>query len=277
MGDPSWTDLRIWQQVLVLGTREDEVVRRLLDAAGKSEATAPALAQARDIWARAQLATVVLLPETGQAEGLRSLLPQLFELLTARYDEWVIQRMYTSGLNDSLKAELAGLGFTLDLPNVYLQVREDSVFRFANPYRQGDSDLLRSLLLTWRSGAAAIGPEALRAWREEIDETQYAPPQDIQPEHQRSAVIEVDGSAGLELRGVWQDRGDFPAAGPFITRAISCPEQDRTYYIDAWLFAPGRDKYPYLRQLEILLESFRCVEPSGPATVSSAGVGPPTG
>ncbi|UCC72272.1 MAG: DUF4837 family protein [Gemmatimonadota bacterium] len=259
VGDTLWEDMRIWQQVVVLGSREDDVVRRILDSSPTPDANPPDIVQAEEVWARNQLATVLLLPPEGQAEAVRGLLPGLYDLLEREYDEWVVERMYTSGVNDSLVEALAAHGFTLQLPAVYLHSVEDSLFRFGNPYRQGDTDLLRSLLLTWRAGIDEVSAESLRAWRDSVDDTHYDTPQDIVEEGLRSAAIEVGGTAGLELRGVWQDRSDFPAAGPFITRAIACPQQNRTYYIDAWLFAPGTDKYPYLRQLEILLNSFRCL------------------
>jgi hypothetical protein len=259
VGDTLWEDMRIWQQVVVLGTHENDAVRRILNASPVPDANPPAIVQAEEVWARNQLATALLLPLEGQAEAVRGLLPELYDLLERRYDEWVVERMYTTGVNDSLAGALAEYGFTLQLPNVYLFSVEDSLFRFGNPYRQGDTDLLRSMLLTWRSATAEVTPESLHAWRQSIGETQYDLPQDILEEGLGSGPIEVNGLRGLELRGVWQDRAEFPAAGPFITRTIVCPSQDRTYYIDAWLFAPGTDKYLYLRQLEILLDSFRCV------------------
>ncbi len=258
VGDTLWEDMRVWQQVVVLGTRENDAVRRILDAAPTGAAEPPAIIEASDVWARSQLAAALLLPAEGQAEAVRRLLPEVRDLLDRRYDEWLIERMYTTGVNDSLAAALSEYGFTMQLPSVYLFSVEDSLFRFGNPYRQGDTDLLRSLLLTWRSGTDDVTPEMLRAWRDTIDETHYDLPQDILDEGISWGTVEVNGVTGLELRGVWQDRSEFPAAGPFITRAIACPQQDRTYYIDAWLFAPGTDKYPYLRQLEILLDSFRC-------------------
>ncbi len=64
-----------------------------------------------------------------------------------------------------------------------------------------------------------------------------------------------------ELRGVWQNPPEaFPAAGPFITRAIGCPASGRTYFVDAWLYAPSREKYQYMIQLETILDTFRCAE-----------------
>jgi hypothetical protein len=270
--DTLWRDLRVWQQVIVLGSRGDEAVDKILGAADQTDAQPPAIVQATGIWARTQLVTLLLLPETEQDAAVDALLPELYALLQAKYDEWILERMYTTGINDSLKQVLAGHGFTLELPQVYLYSHQDSVFRFSNPYRQGDSDLLRSLLLTWVTGTGSFSDESLRLWRESVDETYYEPGQDILDKGIRFEPVQVGGRRGLEFRGVWQDRGQFPAAGPFITRAIECPQQNRTYYLDAWLFAPGKDKYPYLRQLEILLDSFRCGE--GGATVRS-GTAPP--
>lgn len=257
--DTLWEELRLWHQLIVLGTREDEVVASLLHAAESGDAAPPAIVETGDKWARAQLIYVLSLPEQGQAAAVDQLLPDLYDRLRARYDEWIIERMYTTGLNDSLKQALAVDGFTLDLPRVYRFSRLDTLFRFGNPYRQGDTDLLRSIILTWRTGAGPTSPDSLLAWRETIDEAFYDPAQDVLEEGFRDAAVDVGGLTGVELRGVWQDRSDFPAAGPFITRAIACPSQNRTYYIDAWLFAPGKDKYPYLRQLELVLDSFRCV------------------
>lgn len=256
--DTLWRDLRVWQQVVVLGSRGDEAVDKVLQASDQPDTEPPAVIQATGIWARTQLVTLLLLPEAQQAEAVEALLPELYALLQAKYDEWIVERMYTTGTNDSLRQVLAGYGFTLELPQVYLYSQLDSVFRFSNPYRQGDSDLLRSVLLTWVGGTGTYSEESLRDWREAIDEAYYEPGQDILDQGIVFENIRVGDKSGLEFRGVWQDRGQFPAAGPFIARAIECPEQNRTYYIDAWLFAPGKDKYPYLRQLEILLDSFRC-------------------
>lgn len=275
--DTLWRDLRVWQQVVVLGARGDEVVERILRSAGAADASAPAVFQADEIWARTQLVTLLLLPESRQAEAVESLLPELFTLIQSKYDRWVLERMYTTGVNDSLKQVLGGYGFTLEVPNVYLFSRQDSLFRFGNPYRQGDSDLLRSFLLTWTRGTGAVSEESLKGWRAAIDED-YEPPQDVLDKELRFATVQVGELTGLEFRGVWQDRADFPAAGPFITRAIECPSQNRTYYMDAWLFAPGKDKYPYLRQLEILLDSFRCTgDGTSPTAAAAARAAPAAG
>jgi hypothetical protein len=257
--DTLWRQMRQWRQLIVFGTREDEVVADLVSGSDDPNATPPAIVQTADKWARGQTVTVLLLPADGQAAAVRALLSDLRALLDGQYEAYVIERMYTTGVNDSLSDAMAEYGFTLQVPNVYLHLGADSLFRLANPYQMGDTDLLRSLVLTWRSGTEPVTPEDLLAWREIIDDSLYDPPQDITQDNIRSDSVMVGGLAALEVRGVWRDRSDFPAAGPFILQAIACPEQDRTYYIDVWLYAPGTDKYPYLRQLEVLLSTFRCI------------------
>lgn len=278
-GDTLWNDFRLWQQVVVVGTAEDDVVRRVLDAADTSDVSPPAIVQATGIWARGQRVTALVLPETDQARGVRSLAEDLYALLDARYQVWILERMFTSGVNDSLGSALESHGFTLRIPQVYLVSQEDSTFLFRNPHRQGDTDLLRTLYLTWHTGATSLSPDSLRAWREAVDESVYEPPQDILEEGARYDTLRVGDRQVLEFRGAWRDRSDFPAAGPFVARQVPCPAQNRTYYMDGWIFAPGTDKYQYVRQLEILMNSFRCVGGDAVAggRIPAAEAEPPAG
>jgi len=275
-GDSLWNDFRLWQQLVILGTSADELVRDLVSDSDDPDATAPAILQLTGKWARGQLITVVLLPTADQADALHALLPQLYDGLDAAYQRWIIERMYTTGVDDSLRQALAGFGFTIDLPRVYEYAWQDSLFRFSNSYLQGDSDLLRSLVVTWKSGGGGATLDSLRAWRATIDESLYEPGQDIIEDGISVDSVRIDGLTGIEFRGVWQDRDQFPAAGPFIARAIACPAADRTYYMDAWLYAPGKDKYPYVRQLEILLDSFRCATEDDSRVSSATRAGPKT-
>lgn len=256
--DALWQDFRLFWQVLVMGTPQDELVAELVEDSDDPDAQPPAIVHLKDRWARGQLITVMLLPEQGTAQAVHDLLPDLFARLEDAYDEWVIQRMYSSGVNDSLGQVLSEQGFVLDVPRVYEFYREDSIFRFRNVLQLGDREVLRSLLVTWHNGIETPPPDTLLAWRERLGDGYYEPAQDVQQEGLRWDTVRAAETDALELRGVFEDRTEFPAAGPFITRAVPCLEADRTYYLDAWLYAPGADKHPYLRQLKILMDSFRC-------------------
>lgn len=256
--DTLWRDLRQWQQVVVIGTQQDDVVRRLGDPR-QLEEPAPTLFQRSDVWARRQTVTVVVLPRDRPARAALTVLPDLYSMLEEQYAGWIRQRMYASGVNDSLASVLEAFGFSLRLPKIYDFGRQDSIFRFRSVYPDAGS-LLRSLLVTWERGDALPAPTALQDWRARIDDSIYDPAQDILDEGIRYDTVTYDGRTAIELRGVWQDRSDFPAAGPFVVRAVPCPDQDRVYFLDAWVYAPGKDKYPYLVQLEVLLDSFRCAD-----------------
>ena len=70
----------------------------------------------------------------------------------------------------------------------------------------------------------------------------------------------MGGLETYEIQAAWANppESTWPAGGPFILRGIICPDQDRMYLVDSWLYAPGKEKYEYVIQLETILDSFRC-------------------
>lgn len=275
-----WPQLRRFRQILAIGTPESPWVRQAL-AEADTTAEPPALVEADDVWARSQRVTAVLLPETGQADVVRSMLEPLAGLLDRRYRVWAQRRMYYSGHDEGLADTLRSqAGFTLDVPNVYRwRQTADSAYMFLNDEPDA-SKLVRSFLVTWRAGAEDQPTvESALDWRDSIAASQYDWGQrslrDRVETRQlmggRSEEGEALGEMALEIRGAWSGTAsDFPQGGPFMTWIVDCPSQDRRYLLDGWLYAPARDKYQYMIQLETLLRSFRCGV-GGDATAGSAG------
>jgi hypothetical protein len=139
-------------------------------------------------------------------------------------------------------------------------MQRDSVYVFRND-NPDPSELIRQIGVTWRSPAPAeLDVDDLLAWRADLAAEHYTEPQEFVAEGMAVDTVSFDGLRALEVRAQWRnppDRG-WPAGGPLITRAVTCDRQDRTYLIDAWLYAPGHEKYEYMVQLETLLDTFEC-------------------
>lgn len=260
-GSEHWSELQRFRQILAIGRPGDPWMERPLDVADTT-VSGGAILEARRVWARDQQVTVLVVPETAPAEYVRSAVDSLSTLLDNRYRSWARSRMYLSGHNtelaDTLREEA---GFHMDLPNVYRwRQLTESTYAFLNDNPDA-SKLVRWITVTWRepSGSQLTVDEALD-WRDSLGTTFYDWGQTTLRDRleTRQIVGRAEGELGLEIRGAWTATEDFPQGGPFITRIIDCQAQDRRYLLDAWLYAPARDKYQYMIQLETLLNGFRC-------------------
>ncbi|HET9949995.1 MAG TPA: DUF4837 family protein [Longimicrobiales bacterium] len=255
-----WPDLRRFRQLLVVGTEADAWMQEILERADTTLAE-PGIHQVHDIWSIGQTVTLVLLDETGGADALRQYLPQLAELYEEQYRQFARNRMFTSGVDTALADTLAlEAGFTLYVPTVYRWSRTDSTYVFRND-NPDPSELIREVVVTWTTPSLTrLDPETLLDWRARTVEASYSYPQDVILDPLLVDTVQVGELEALQVQAQWRNPPDtgWPAAGPFILRGITCPAQDRTYLVDAWLYAPGAEKYEYMIQLETILDTFRC-------------------
>ncbi len=257
---PDWEILREFKQVLLIGTPENPWVAEALEERGGARPEplgAPSIFQLIDVWARGQLVTVLLLPPGGGADEVEARVDDLLELFDEQYRTYAHARMFVSGHDSTLADTLRAVGgFALDLPRVYRWDYRDSVFVFRND-NPDPAELIREIAVTWRAPVADPLPDsAILDWRLSLTREYYADEQVVAEE--LGPGRSLSGEA-YEIRGVWESPPEaWPAAGPFLTRTKACPGQDRLYLLDSWLYAPGKDKYEYMLQLEYILDSFEC-------------------
>lgn len=258
--DSLWGDFRRFRQLLLVGRREDPWVAAALSRTDDPGGT-PAIAQATDVWARGQTATIVIVPDQNAGQALVSLLPQLREQYLQWYRNWAQAQMFVTGRDTALADTLrTSAGFELTLPQVYTWERRDSVFIFRND-NPDPSELIRQFTLTWMTPAPdTLTTADLVAWRENLAQRYYDPAHVSDTSLVSQGSLTIDGYETHRLQAIWKNppEADWPAAGSFIIQTVHCPQQDRLYLTDAWLYAPGRDKFEYLYQLETILNSFRC-------------------
>jgi hypothetical protein len=249
--------LKLFRQVVVFGTPDNGLVRKIASAAGKSP-TAPSVLQARNVWADGQLATAVVLDPKDEAGSWKAQLPRLDSLVDAEYRSYVHDRMYVSGEDTAAEAKIRGaLGFGLRFPSVYrVDTLTDSLTVLVND-NPDPSELIRSVLVAWRPSLDTLTAAAAYGWRRAVDTVYYGVPQAIDTAQGSVRRMQLGGHAALEATGTWHDVGTgYPAGGPFIARLVQCP--DRTYFLDGWVYAPGKSKYQYVIQVRDILDSFSC-------------------
>jgi hypothetical protein len=252
--DPNYATLRQFRLVLVIGAPEHSWVAPVLDG---PPATLPAIVDRENVWARNQTVTALALAPDRLVQGTYEYLPALYDHFDRRYRQFVQQRMFASQPNAQLQERLAGTaGFSLLLPQIYRHETRDDAHVFRTVAEMG-AQVIRTITVVARPGVDPLAPEQVLAWRDSLAATLYDPPHATLRE--RFETRSFPDPASTEVQGSWSavDNG-WPYGGPFVSRAIPCPAQDRTYLADAWVFAPGRPKYEYLIQFEILLDTFVC-------------------
>jgi hypothetical protein len=258
-----WGNLRRFRQVLVIGTVEDPWIQDALEARGRraEPVTAPEFLQVENVWARGQLVSVLVVRDEDPEGDALSLVEALQATLDQQYRDFAVNRMFVSGRDTILADSLAReVGFRLVLPVVYRASSRDSVFRFRND-NPTPAELIREIAVTWESPIPESLPtrEEMESWRVAFTASQYNDPQVLDTTRVSFREIQVGGVTGVEFQAAWASPpGAWPAGGPFISQAIPCPQQDRLYRIDAWLYAPSREKYEYMIQLQTILNSFAC-------------------
>jgi hypothetical protein len=258
--DEHWGDLRRFNQILLVGPASDIRVAEALDKT-KESITTPGVHVIGEIWSRDQVVTLVLLPEGGGADDLRMHLGGIHDMMDERYRNWVARRMYISGVDSALADTLyTEAGFQLLLPEVYEWAQRDSVFIFRND-QPDPSELIRQIAVTWRTPIPAeMQVEGIVAWRDELSEGYYSEPQVTVLDNAEAGPFDFRGWFAYQVHAEWQnppDRG-WPAAGALVSRAVICEGQNRMYLVDGWIYAPAKEKYEYMIQLETILNTFRC-------------------
>jgi len=258
-----WQRLQRFKEVVLIGSPEDSwIAEPLATLEDTVTYEVPGVVQVEDVWARDQHLTAMLVdPGVDIPSQVFAMVDEVHSILDERFREGVVRRMFVSGINRELVDSLREMGdFVLTLPEVYQWVAEDSLFLFRND-NPDPSELIRQFGVTWRTPIpTGMTVDSLLDWKEAVSEESYNYPQAVNRDELRTRNFAMGDMTIMEVRGAWSNPPDsgWPAAGPFILWGVTCPEQDRFYLIDAWLYAPGKDKWEYVLQLETVLRSFRC-------------------
>jgi hypothetical protein len=264
-------EFRNWARLVVIEPLDGAaLVPELVD-----DASGDVFVRLEDAWARGQTIWVLAAPTPAATERLATArLDSVYRSLHANWATHQVERMWASHA-DSAGAERmrAELGFSLVLPNVYKPASSSAPPDTRTWYNE---DPRRIVSLHWQPAPTALSAEAVlearRVWGRDLftgDEIQGALPiadsSDASGEPADTTGVPAPplqasrttlaGMPAVRLQGVWQNASDL-TAGLFLTYGVVC--DGRLVLLDGNLYAPDRNKYPYLLQLERILETFRC-------------------
>ena len=259
--ESGWGQLRRFRQLVLVGSEETPWMEDALARVSGPIPQAPALLEVENVWARGQRVWILLVPDQNPEEAVTEFAGTVLETMDRQFREFVRTRQFVSGRDTILADSLAThVGFSMEFPNVYRYYVQDSVFRFRND-NPSPRELIREISVTWLEPAPEEDPtqEELEAWRLALTAEHYVDPQELDLSVVTFEPIEVNGARGVEFQSAWRSLPDaWPAGGPFIVRALRCPEQNRMYLMDGWVYAPEREKYEFVLQLQNIMNSFRC-------------------
>lgn len=64
----------------------------------------------------------------------------------------------------------------------------------------------------------------------------------------------------IELRGLWKVN-NYYMGGPFLSYSVVDENRNRLYYIEAFLYSPGKPQRDHMRELETIIKTFNIAEP----------------
>ncbi|MGH7558085.1 MAG: DUF4837 family protein [Gemmatimonadota bacterium] len=279
-------EFRNWKRLLVVEPGENAV---LLPDLVDTPLQGPVTAEVHDEWANDQTIYVLAAPtEEGTVQLVRSSVDSLFGVIHERFVEHHVERMWASEPNSELADRLrAELGFSLVLPRVY---RSAGASAPADSRVWYNEDPRRIVSIHWLPRPAELTPDTIlavrRAWGRDLfpgdsvagslaPAPAPAPAPATTADTTASATAtarpglqvertRLDGAPAIRIQGVWTNTADV-SSGVFVTYGVICGA--RMVLLDGNLYAPDRNKYPYVVQLDRIFETFRCADG---ATGSSA-------
>lgn len=145
------------------------------------------------------------------------------------------------------------LGFSFRIPHDYEIIELDTTRRILH---LGRAKPQRNIIVTWQNGG--FNKVLSRSWALKNKMWLMNYQMDgiyIERSYARYRQVDWNGVAVNNIRGLW-GHPTKTMGGPFSAFYFYDGVTNRTYFIDNMLYAPGRAKAVYLRQMEIISSTF---------------------
>ncbi|WKN32279.1 DUF4837 family protein [Porifericola rhodea] len=152
--------------------------------------------------------------------------------------------------------------FYLKVPYGYEQVPRKDADNFVWIRNLGD-EVDKSIIVAYKdyTSEEAFKPESIMEFREQIakqyladDSTTHMTVQSLAPiEHD---TVNFNGKYAIETRGLWKLTNNS-MGGPFLSYTFVDEDSGRLYYIEGFVYSPSKQKRPFIREIEAILNTFK--------------------
>jgi hypothetical protein len=216
--------------------------------------------QKENEWARYQLMLILVTPD---AQELRRKLEEegadLYKIFDEKRTEIVMDELYHKLERKDLERDISRrYQFTLRIPPDFELVRDEVEDGWLRLKRV----LPTRFVTIWRSPPLVENPIdsawVIDTWN--MLGMQFEDPSRVNPDFTRIISTVVGYYPALKFHGIWETNSSL-GGGPFVGYAFYDEDQQRAYFLDGEVFNPGGDKEPYIKQLEVMLETFEIPAP----------------
>ncbi len=214
-----------------------------------------------DKWARGQLIVYIVGRDTAElSRNVVRAFPRISERIRQHDSRQLNAQTYVNGNSNELANLVSNqFGFRMDVPGDFkVAINEDNFIWL----RKDTRDLTSNIAIKTfpYSSAEQLELEGLIDMRDRlgvlIQSTSVGSFMRTNAEDLPVYTYkkEIDGRYAVESRGIWEMTEDF-LGGPFINYAVV--DGNRIILIDAFVYAPGKDKRDYVQQLELVVSSLK--------------------
>ncbi len=187
------------------------------------------------------------------------------DVLNQKEEERVKKRMYSE--RGTVNAEMMELlkekyGFELKVPQGYRLAKDSTHVLWL---RMPEANFDKNLIISFKpyTSEEQFSDQAFLAWRNEIGHRHLADPEFpdryIVTEALQPVSIEetqLSGKFAKSMRGLWRINGRF-TGGSFVSFMVTSADNQRIYYIEGLVTAPGTKKRELLRELTSIISTFK--------------------
>jgi len=260
-GDPKEFDFfKKWKSVVIVSvlSREDytsRLVKSFLtqDALQKVILGEASVFSKPDLWAEGQAVIFLVARDLDELKlRLRKKADLMFNLALEKLDERISDVIYGEGEESAIMGRLhRDFGWSLRIPKGYElpTVSKDSCFVWLRK-----SFPERWLFVYWgeRWKGGKLTEERCVEIRNKVGKLFY---DGDRVASVRSRRVDFDGREALRLEGTWENPSEL-VGGPFFSYCFVDSTSSRIFIIDGAVFLPGQNKLLYIRQLQLIAETF---------------------